>query len=194
MSPDKAATQLVVVFFGLIASGKSFLAKAWAEKHRYSYYNTDVVRKQLAGLKASESRAEAVGQGLYAPSYTRLTYEAMLTLATQALADPAVAAVVLDGSYQSRGERDRVRKVFEQRTPVAFVWCSCGEEVVKARLAKRAADPDAVSDGRWEIYLHQKETFEYPDELPAGQCRKIDTNEPVGVLLDRLDRVLLSSA
>ncbi len=194
MSLDRAATQLVVVFFGLIASGKSFLAKAWAEKHRFPYYNTDVVRKQLAGLKASEPQPEAVGQGLYAPAYSRLTYEAMLTLAVQALADPAVAGVVLDGSYQSRGERDRVRRVFEQRTQVAFVWCSCGEEVVKARLAQRAADPGAVSDGRWDIYLHQKETFEYPDELPAGQCRKIDTNESVGVLLDRLDRALSSNA
>lgn len=194
MSPNKAATQLVVVFFGLIASGKSFLARAWAEKYQIPYYNTDVVRKQLAGLKASESRPEAVGQGLYTPAFSRLTYEAMLNSAAQALADPAVAGVVLDGSYQSRGERDRVRKVFEQRASVAFVWCSCEEEVVKARLAKRAADPDAVSDGRWEIYLHQKETFEYPDEMSAGQCRKIDTDAPVGVLLDRLDRVLPFSA
>lgn len=194
MRAKKAATQRVVVFFGLIASGKSFLAQAWAEKHRFSYYNTDVVRKQLAGLNASTPRPEALGQGLYAPAYSRLTYETMLTLAAQALTDPAVAGVVLDGSYRSRGERDRVRHVFEGRATVAFVWCNCGEEVVKARLAKRAADPNAVSDGRWDIYLHQKEIFEYPDELPADQCRKIDTDQALGVLLDRLDRDLLSSA
>jgi predicted kinase len=100
---------------------------------------------------------------------------------------------VLDGSYRSRRERDRVCQVFEQRAKVAFVRCFCGEEVVKARLAKRAADPDAVSDGRWDIYLHQKEIFEYPDELPADQCRMIDTDQPVELLLDRLDRDLLSS-
>ncbi len=193
MSTGKAGTRLVVVFFGLIASGKSFLAKAWAEKHRFCYYNTDVVRKRLAGLHPSEPRPEGLGRGLYAPACTRLTYETMLTLAVQALTDPAVAGVALDGSYQSRGERDRVRKAFERRAPVAFVWCSCREEVVKARLARRSADPDAVSDGRWDIYQHQKGTFEYPDELPAGQCLRIDTDEPVELLLDRLDRALLSS-
>ena len=43
----------VVVFCGLIASGKSFVAKAWAQKHLFPYCNTDVVRKELAALRKS---------------------------------------------------------------------------------------------------------------------------------------------
>jgi predicted kinase len=195
MTIGKESIKQVVVFFGLIASGKSFLAKAWAKKHRCPYYNTDVVRKQLAGIAATEPRPEAVGQGIYSPEFTRLTYDAMLTSAGQALADPAVSCVALDGSYQSRAERDRVRNsLVAHRARVAFVLCSCAEEIVKVRLAERAADPAAVSDGRWEIYLRQKETFENPDELPPGQCQRIDTNEAVGVLLRHLDHFLSANA
>jgi len=39
------------VFFGMVATGKSYLAKAWAERLGGLYLNSDVVRKELAGLK-----------------------------------------------------------------------------------------------------------------------------------------------
>ena len=57
---------------------------------------------------------------------------------------------------------------------------------MKERMAQRALDPLAVSDGRWEIYLQQKARFEAPDELPAAELISIDTDAPVETLLSRL--------
>ncbi|MBU1566050.1 MAG: AAA family ATPase [Proteobacteria bacterium] len=180
----------VVVFFGLIASGKSYVAKAWAEKHSFPYNNTDVVRKQLAGRASCESHAETIDQGIYSPTFTRLTYDALLSFAEKALDE--VSCVVLDGSYQAQAERERVRKRFEHRARVVFIMCSCKEEIIKTRLAQRALDPAAVSDGNWDIYLRQKEVFEYPEELSVGQFRRLETNKAVGLLLSHLDDVLLN--
>jgi uncharacterized protein len=183
-------TKLIVVCMGLIASGKSFLARAWAGKHRFPYFNTDVIRKQLAGIAQTESRPEEEGQGIYSAEFTRRTYDTMLVSAWEALQDPAVCCVVLDGSYQTQAERERVRDTFGECARIVFVLCSCDEAVTKARLVQRAAGPATVSDGRWDIYLCQKEKFQYPEELPVEQFRRMDTNAPLDSLLEHLDGLL----
>ncbi len=191
MKNEGEVKKKVVVFFGLTASGKSFVAKAWAQKHGYPYCNTDVVRKQLAGIVLwREPRPDAIAQGIYSPAFTRLTYDALLNFAEKALADPAVSCVVLDGSYQARAERDRLRVRLESRALVVFVLCRCREEVIKARLAQRASDPEAVSDGSWGVYLHQQTAFEPPEELPVRQLKQLDTDRAVSLLLANLDEVL----
>ena len=192
MKPEGAVTKKVVVFFGLIASGKSFAAKAWAQKHDFPYCNTDVVRKQLAGINSYEPQQERISEGIYSPAYTRLTYDALLRFAEKGLADPSVTCVVLDGSYQAQAERERLLLRLAHRARVVFVLCSCKEEIIKVRLAQRALDPAAVSDGSWEIYLHQKETFEYPEELSVRQFRRLDTDMEVQLLLESLDHILHS--
>ncbi len=190
MNNEQAVTGKVVVFFGLIASGKSFVAKAWAEKHRFPYCNTDVVRKRLAGIKSCEPQQEGIFEGIYSPAYTRLTYDAMMRFAEKALADRSVTCVVLDGSYQARAERERLLLRLAHRARVFFVLCSCKEEIIKVRLTQRALDPQAVSDGNWKIYLRQKESFEYPEELSARQFRRLDTDKEVHLLLESLDHIL----
>ena len=180
----------VVVFCGLIASGKSFVAKAWAQKHLFPYCNTDVVRRELAATKACKPTAEGFMEGKYAPACTRLTYDALLDFADKALDDPAVTCVVLDGSYQAQAEREILLQRLEHRARIVFVLCSCAEEVVKQRLARRALDPAAVSEGNWQIYLRQKEVFEYPEELSVRQFIRLETDNALNLLLERLDTSL----
>ena len=184
------STKQLVVFLGLIASGKSFLAQALAEKHQAPYFNTDVIRKQLAGIAPTEHRPEGLGKGIYSASLTRKTYDAMLKSAREILRQPAVSLVILDGSYQNEDERDLVRNTFQEWAKILFVLCSCAEEVTRNRLAQRAVDSAAVSDGRWEIYLQQKQVFQYPEELPVEQFLRLDTDAPLESLLKRLTECL----
>ncbi len=179
--------QHIFVFFGMIASGKSYLASRWAGQHGYSYYNSDVVRKELAGLSAETSQKEEVDQGIYTAEFSRKTYDELIRLAKADLADGRYEGVVLDGSYQSRRERDLVRNKLGDFEPF-FIYCFCTETVLKERMELRAKDPKAVSDGRWEIYLKQKERFELPDELATDQLVRIDTDRSLDELLSRLDQ------
>jgi len=178
----------VWVFFGLIASGKSYLARAWAKRHGFVHLNSDQLRKELAGAAAGSGRGASADQGIYTPEFSRRTYDELLARAGVALAGGR--SVLLDASYQSRAERDRVRAwAAGQGVAVHFVQCICPEEEVKRRLQLRAGDPGAVSDGRWEILQLQKNRFEPPAELAGSQLLTLATDRPLGELLDQLDKI-----
>ncbi len=179
----------ILVFFGLIASGKSTLAEAFARRRGMLYLNTDRVRKELAGIAATERRPDEHGQGIYSREYTKRTYQAMLAAAAQELQQGK--NVVLDGSYSRRAERERVRECARKNgAKVCFVLCHCSEEETRRRLELRARDPLAVSDGRWDIYLKQQKTFEQPDELEPTQLLILDTETELEQLLDAATRWL----
>ncbi|MCK9296349.1 MAG: AAA family ATPase [Desulfobulbaceae bacterium] len=179
----------LLVFMGLIASGKSTLARGLARQYSLAYYNTDVVRKELAG-KAPESRqGSSLNEGIYSPEFTRLTYDALLEHARWELGRNQ--SVVLDGSYHKRSERQRlVRCAAACGASFFFILCQCDEEETERRLAMRARNPLAVSDGTWEIFQRQKESFEFPDELPAGSLLVFDTSGAAPQLLQKLINTL----
>lgn len=170
------------MFFGLIASGKSTLAQAWAERYHLPYYNSDRVRKELAGLAPTCSRVESFAQGIYTEDFSEKTYTRLLELAAAHLKKGT--SVVLDASYHKKKERQRLcRRLIA--TP-RFVLCVCSEPEMKRRMACRQLDSEAVSDGRWEIYLKQKDEFELPEELAVDQLLVINTGAPVDKLLEQL--------
>ncbi len=173
------------IFFGLIASGKSTLAEAWAKAIGASYYNSDRVRKELAGLAVNAPQQESFNAGIYTAEFSRQTYDALLAHADADLGRKRSA--VLDGSYQTKAERARVADLAHRYSAsLFFVLCRCPETLMKERMAQRALDPMAVSDGRWEIYLQQKASFEAPDELTPAEFIPIDTDAPVETLLSRM--------
>lgn len=182
----------VFVFFGLIASGKSTLAKAWSVRHSLTYYNSDVIRKELAANMAADHRKAAFAKGIYSKEFTEKTYLALLERAEDDLAHGK--SVVLDASYQSCRERERVRECAERlKARPFFILCTCPEEEMQRRMERRARDPKAISDGRWEIYVEQKKRFEAPDELGADEFVVFETIAPVEVLVDRLDTIVQHS-
>jgi predicted kinase len=176
------------VFFGLIASGKSTVAAKWAQRHRMTYLNSDRVRKELAGISATTDQRESFDQGIYSSEFSRRTYGELLARAERECL--AGRSTILDGSYQSRAERQKV-KVLAGRLGVDlfFVLCNCPEDVTIERLAIRGRDPEAVSDGRPEIFWQQKERFELPEELGKDELFNLSTVGPVADLLDQLDGI-----
>lgn len=173
------------VFFGLIASGKSTLAQAWAKQQKMNYYNSDVVRKTLAGIPPTSSRKEQAGQGIYSNTFSKQTYTALLNHAENDLKNNKL--VVLDASYQNHAERNRVRTLAaELQVKCCFILCKVPEQIMKKRMAQRALDPQAVSDGRWQIYQQQKKYFDYPDELNKTELIVLNTDMAVEKTLNIL--------
>lgn len=178
----------ILIFFGMTASGKSTLASEFAAKHQLPCYNTDAVRKTLVGLQSTDKRPDPVNQGIYSPALTAKTYLKMLSFAKSDLERGAVA-VVLDGSYGRRADRDRAfLAAAEAGAEVFFVYCYCDAREVERRLSLREKDSAAVSDGRMEIYLHQLKTFELPAELPRDCLMQLETGESITSLLDILEK------
>jgi len=168
------------IFFGMIASGKSTLAEMFAAAHHYPAYNTDRVRKELAGLQATERRPDGLLQGIYSPEFTEKTYREMLHRAGQDLKQGS-AGVVLDGSYSKRDDRTRVITLAEkQNAETLFILCFCSDQEVQRRLhlpRRGSRPPGRPRDG----HAPGSSSENSPAELPDLRRRAL-------LLLQRLDR------
>jgi len=182
-------TPVLYVFFGLIATGKSTLSQAWAWHKQVRCYNSDWVRKELAGINPTDSRRETIDAGIYTRDFSERTYQTLLERAAVRL--QRGDSVILDASYQYARDRQDVRNLARSlHCAVYFILCQCSEAEMKRRMDEREKDPAAVSDGRWEVYLQQKKRFEPPDELAPSELVTIDTQAPLEELLAELKKKL----
>lgn len=183
----KSPERHLVIFFGLTGSGKSYLARRWAAVHRYAYHNSDEVRKELGGVASDSRHHVAFNEGLYSREQTRRTYDELQRRAGRDINDPAVAGVVLDGSYIDEAERQRVVAACGAGCIISHILCHCSAELTRQRFALRGRDEHAVSDGRWEIYLRQKQFFVIPARQEGTRLMSLDTDHQVDQLIERVD-------
>ncbi len=176
----------LVVIFGLMGAGKTTLALALGQAREWPVIESDRVRKALAGLAPGARAPLAFGQGIYAGEFSARTYGEMRRLAAAHLA--AGRSVILDGSFKRAGERERVRLLArEHRAPARFVYCACPPEEARRRLGIRLTDPQAVSNGRAELFAAQAGDFDPPG--PEDQpLLRLDTQRQPALLLKELKR------
>ena len=180
---------VLYVFFGMIATGKSTLAQAWATHKGLKCYNSDRVRKELANIAPTVRKRETIDAGIYTSEFSQKTYRVLLEKAKDLL--QRGESVIVDASYQNKGDRQDAKTLAGNlNCRIYFILCRCSEEEMQRRMTQREKDPAAVSDGRWEIYLQQKKRFAPPDELAASELVVIDTEAPLEELLQELDRKL----
>jgi predicted kinase len=176
------------VFFGLSGTGKSTIASAWAERYKLPFYNSDRVRKEsIVGIPAEESHYEPFGQGIYSRQHTLNTYKTLARLAGKHLMQGE--SVILDATYRDREERLRLLELAtEAKANIHFILCTCPEHKIKERLVRRSSIKSQISDGRWEIYLKQKEDFDPTNHLNQDYLISLSTDRPVKELVDELDK------
>ena len=167
----------LVVIFGLSGSGKSFLARILNEEFGYRWIRSDVVRKELAGLKPEQEAKAEFGKGIYTEDMTKRVYEEMVRRAKELLKEGK--RVVLDATFLKRWQRDLVRSRFKD---VLFIFATASEEEIKRRLAKRKD----VSDADFAIYLKQKEIFEPPEEIDYVEVNTERSKEELKSILKDL--------
>ena len=175
---------LIVVVFGLMGTGKSSRSRALAGALGWPVIHSDAVRKHLAGLAPTDRVPAAFGQGIYDEDFSTRTYTEMLRIAEAHLA--AGQSVILDGSYKRTPERARVRQLARDREArLLFVYCECPPEVARERLGIRLTDPEAISDGRVELFEDQARDFDpfMPEDRPL---LRLDTTRDPQVVLEDL--------
>lgn len=176
----------LVIVCGLVASGKSTVAEKLRLRTGFEIFNSDRVRKQLAGLPDTLHRPSDYRAGIYSPDFDRLTYETLLEQARRCLA--AGRGAVLDATFKSPTYRSAAVALADQmHVPVLFVECRADENETLRRLRDRARDGAAVSDATPEIYLSHKRDFIPISELPEHRHLVVNTSKDLEPTIRRFE-------
>lgn len=174
----------LIAMTGLTGTGKTVCARELARRLGARLIQTDVVRKEIAGLSPHEHRYDPVGNGIYSPEMSRRTYEEARRRAEEAITRGE--SVVLDATHLHDSEREAAWKIAERKgARFHLVNCLCPEETVKERLSARLGRPGEASDGRWEIYVHQRERV---DPLTPWKevLITVDTSQPLEKVMTQI--------
>jgi predicted kinase len=135
-------------------------------------FNSDVIRKQLAGVAPDERLPESA----YSREMTDRVY-------AQMYAAVKAPGVVLDGQFPTAAFRKPVGDAL-------FVHCDAPDEVVRERMRKRVLDPSRVSDATAEMLIDARARFQPPTPDEGLNVIPFDTRgdkaEAVKLVLDAL--------
>ncbi len=179
---------VVIIVTGLIGSGKTTTAEEVGQGLCYAVLSSDVIRKELANIPATQRHYDKIDSGLYSPEFTHKTYDELLRRARELLA--AGHSVVLDASFKKRTDRLAAQETASKAgARFLVIECTADDDTIKGWLEERQRK-GSVSDGRWEIFADLKKEYEKVDEVPAGNHIILDTNKSSGniipLILERL--------
>ncbi len=167
---------VIRVVCGMIAAGKSTVARHFSELLSIRHLRSDVIRKELFDISPDTEVASDFGEGLYAPEVTSLVYGKMLTHAHNEVKQGR--SVILDATYSRRRFRHDVMQLSENTaSPVLFIECTAPPDEIKKRLKKRG-NAQEVSDARLKHYEEMKESFQPLSDIPSDRHIVVDTTLP----------------
>jgi aminoglycoside phosphotransferase family enzyme/predicted kinase len=183
---------MLVLVSGLSGSGKSTIADAIRRITGGALFSSDRVRKELAGLDATDSARAEWTEGIYTGDWTARTYDRLLQLATAELAQGRTA--IVDASFLVDEQRERfIAAACAAQMPAAIVWTELGDAVARQRIERRAQERNDPSDATVAIRERQRAQLRAtPPRIPAGTIAvAIDTNREGPASLDPFFEALL---
>jgi uncharacterized protein len=135
----------LILVGGLPGSGKSTLAAGLAEAEGWMVLRSDVIRKELAGIPATQPAPARPGEGIYTPAMTDAVYDELIHRARIAL--ERGETVILDASWASRAQRRRAAEcAVAAAADLVELRCAAAPEIAAARIVTRAGAAGEVSD------------------------------------------------
>ncbi len=176
----------VYIVMGLIAAGKSTLAKALSDAIDASLISSDRIRKSYgdAGRRKKNAAGGSYGKGAYSRQARSRIYGRMLLLAQDLIRSHR--SVVLDATFDREKERTEVRRLAEEEgARIVFIECFCAEETIRSRLRHREGR-ETSSDARLSLLADFRKNYQPPEEIPVPFRLRADTERPLARLIPEL--------
>jgi predicted kinase len=166
---DPMLPPLLVVVGGLVASGKSTVAKWLAGAMGAPRIEADRARVSLAESDPDHALEPDFADGVY----RELVHRAEAVLASG-------RPVVLDGCFPQRSQRAVARDLARERGwPFLFIECRVDPATAQARLDARDAVQPSGRRGWKELYADLARTWEATDDLSADELLLLDCSRPL---------------
>jgi uncharacterized protein len=152
---------ILVLMCGLSGSGKSWLAERLAPALAAVHLRSDIERKRLAGLSATQRSTSSVGTGLYSDDATVRVYDRLAKCAADTL--QGGYPTIVDATFGRAENRLHFRDL---ATPLGVrtcvVYCHAPRPILKQRLLERQQRQNDASDADLAVLNWQEERFETP--------------------------------
>jgi aminoglycoside phosphotransferase family enzyme/predicted kinase len=159
----------LVITNGLSGSGKSTLARRLAAAYGAVHVRSDVERKRLHGLAATDRTRQAVGQKLYSTAASDATYGRLRSIAESALRGGI--PVIVDAAFLSAVRRAQFAELARQlRAEYLILACHAPIPILRDRIRKRLEtrlDPSDADEAVLDHQLATAEPFTAAEELLA---------------------------
>jgi len=178
----------LIIFSGLMGTGKSTLAAGLAFELGLEIARSDVIRKEIANIPETEHRLYRFGEGIYTEEFTHATYEKILKASENSLRSGR--SIVIDASCSRKRDRELFRTLAQRlAVPFYIIQTTCTDELASSRLNYRMESQFDASDGRGELFNLQKAEFEQID-TSEGKLLVVDTSHPIEENLDIIEHFL----
>jgi|GEM_PF-215044 len=168
---------------GLVASGKSTVARAIARRLDAERIEADDIRHELLD-RPSEILHEARWLRELRPGFSDEVYRELLRRGAEAVG--AGRSIVLDGCFPTAARRESARRIaLGAGARFLFVECRVPEAVAIGRL--RARDRAAGRSGWVALYRDLAEHYEPPDEFAPSEVVSLDCQHDVETVLRELE-------
>jgi predicted kinase len=158
---------VLVAVGGLVASGKSTVARRLAEELGARLLCADELRQALHQAGHTDA---------YLPGFSLRVYQEIMRRARSEI--ERGSPVVLDGTFRSRRLRAEARALARERAvPFRFVECRAAHEVCRARLRRR--EEESGESGWTELFEHFLPLWEPAEEIPEAEHVVLDTSGPL---------------
>jgi predicted kinase len=179
LAPPPGAEPRVIAIGGLVASGKSTVAKAAARRLSAPHVEADRVRASLLD-DAGEPTAHELA---WRPEFGELVYAGLLARAGAVLASGR--SVVIDACFPNEARRRAAEALAARHgARFAFAWCEAPLADMAERLRRRD-ERDGVSAGSWEKLARGVEAACEPPR--PGSAVAVDTSRPKRAWLRALE-------
>ena len=165
------------IICGMIASGKSTLAERLSQTLDVKVLRSDVIRKDLFGLKPDAAMEVPFGEGIYSEEVNRLTYGKLLLLAQEEVKKGC--SVILDATFNNRRYRGEAQRLSQDLdADLIFVECVASLPEIRRRLLGRETNR-SVSDARLHHLTEFKNIFEPLTEAEEKIRIRVNTEDSV---------------
>jgi predicted kinase len=166
---------MLLIVCGRVGTGKSTVAQRLSEQTGFVSFNSDVMRKRLAGLLPTARVEATYGSGIYSQGFSQRTYATLFAQTEEELR--AGRGVIVDATCKRPEDRHALLALGQrQQVPVLFLECQTSLVEVERRLRERERCRDSISDATWELAQREHATLPSFDDIPA-QCHVIINTE-----------------